>query len=88
MLPSQITALALKQYRRRLHEDNEHIRAARRSGAPLRDTGTGQPLRTLSNDSINKTLNTLAAILDEAEEAGWIARNVARGRRTREPVVR
>ena len=88
MLPSQITALALKQYRRRLHEDNEHVRASRRAGAPVRDTRTGQTLRTLSNDSINKTLNTLAAILDEAEDAGWIARNVARGRRTREPVAR
>ena len=88
MLPSQITALALKQYRRRLHEDNEQIRASRRAGAPLRDTRTGQTLRTLSNDSINKTLNTLAAILDEADDAGWITRNVARGRRTRETVAR
>ena len=41
-------------------------------------------LRTLSNESINKTLRTLALILDEAEDAGWIERNVARGRRTRE----
>jgi hypothetical protein len=88
MLPSQITALTLKQYRRRLHEDNEHVRASRRAGAPVRDTRRGQTLRTLSNDSINKTLNTLAAILDEAEDAGWIARNVARGRRPREPVAR
>jgi integrase len=88
MLPSQITVLALKQYRRRLHEDNEQIRAARRAGSPLRDHRTGQPLRTLSNDSVNKTLRTLALILDEAEDAGWVARNVARGRRSREPVER
>jgi integrase len=88
MLPSQITALALKQYRRRLHEDNEQIRGSRRADEPLRDSQTGQSLRTLSNDSINKTLRTLAAILDEAEDAGWVARNVARGRRTREPVER
>jgi integrase len=42
----------------------------------------------LGNDSINKTLRTLAAVLDEAEDHGWIARNVARGRRSREPVQR
>jgi hypothetical protein len=84
--PSQITLLTLKQYRRRIHEENEHIRAARDAGVPLTDPGSGAPLRTLSNDSINKTLRTLAAILDEAEDAGWVARNVARGRRTREPV--
>jgi integrase len=88
MRPSQITALALKQYRRRLHVDNEHIRVARKAGSPLRDARTGQPLRTLSNDSINKTLRTLAAIIDEAEDVGWVSRNVARGRRTREPVER
>lgn len=88
MRPSQITAVTVKQYRRRIHEDNEHIRLARKAGNPLRDARTGQPLRTLSNDSLNKTLCTLAAILDEAEDAGWVTRNVARGRRTREPVER
>jgi integrase len=88
MLPSQITPLALKQYRRRIHEENEHIRTARGAGTPLRDPRTGQPLRPLSNGSINKTLRTLALILDEAEDAGWITRNVARGRRTREPIER
>jgi integrase len=45
-------------------------------------------LRTLSNESINKTLRTLAAILDEAEDSGWVKRNVARGRRAREPLER
>ena len=88
MLPSQISPLALKHYRRRIHEENEHIRAARNAGTPLHDPRTGQPLRPLSNGSINKTLRTLALILDEAEDAGWVARNVARGRRTREPVER
>ena len=88
MLPSQITPLSIKQYRRHIHQENEHIRVARRAGTPLQDSRTGQPLRPLSNDSINKTLRTLALILDEAEDAGWVARNVARGRRTREPVER
>lgn len=88
MPPSQITPQSIKQYRRRVHQHNEHIRLAREAGRPLRDTRTGQLLRTLSNDSLNKTLRTLALILDEAEDAGWVTRNVARGRRTREPVER
>ena len=88
MLPSQITPLTVKQYRRHIHGDNEQIRVAREAGTPLRDARTGQRLRTLSNDSLNKTLRTLALILDEAEDAGWVTRNVARGRRTREPLER
>jgi integrase len=54
-----------------------------------RATTHGQSSSTTNtNDSINKTLRTLALILDEAEDAGWVTRNVARGRRTREPVER
>jgi integrase len=34
------------------------------------------------------TLQMLAQILDDAEDAGWIDRNVARGRRVREPTQR
>ncbi len=86
--PSQITPLTLKRYRRRIHDENEHILAARKAEIPLLDPRSRQPLRTLSNDSINKTLRTLAAILDEAEDAGWITRNAARSRRAREPVER
>ena len=88
LLPSQITAERVKQYRRRIHAENAHIRAAAEAGHPLRDPRMGQPLRTLSNDSINKTLRTLASILDEAEDVGFVTRNVARGRRTREPLER
>jgi integrase len=88
MLPSQITPAKIKQYRRRIHEENAQIRAAEDAGNPLVDSRTGQRLRTLSNESINKTLRTLALILDEAEDAGWVDRNPARGRRTREPPER
>jgi integrase len=88
LLPSQITANAVKAYREHIHIENEQIRQAAETHRPLRDPRTGQRLRTLSNDSINKTLLTLAQILDEAEDAGWIERNVARGRRTREPLER
>lgn len=88
LLPSQITPERVKQYRRRIHTENTHIRAAAEAGHPLRDPRIGQPLRTLSNESINKTLRTLASILDEAEDVGFVTRNVARGRRTREPLER
>jgi integrase len=87
MRPSQITPQTVKDYRRRIHEENADIRAAATAGEALRD-GRGQRLRPLGNRSINATLRTLAAILDEAEDGGWVARNVARGRRTREPVER
>ena len=88
LLPSQITSDKVKQYRRRIHAENAHIRAAADAVTPLRDPRSRQPLRTLSNESINKTLRTLAAILDEAEDVGFVTRNVARGRRTREPLER
>jgi integrase len=88
LLPSQITSEKVKQYRRHTHAENARIRAAAEAGTPLKDPRTGQTLRTLSNESINKTLRTLAAIIDEAEDAAWVPRNVARGRRTREPLER
>lgn len=88
LLPSQITPTTIKEYRRSIHDENAHIRAGGSTGGPPTDPHSGKPLRTLSNDSINKTLRTLALILDEAEDAGWITRNVARGRRMREPVQR
>ena len=86
--PSEITATKLKSYREQLHVENTQILTAAEAGRPLRDPRTGQKLRTLSNESINKTLRTLALVLDEAEDQGWIERNPARGRRSREPVER
>jgi integrase len=88
LLPTQITPQKIKEYRRRIHEDNAHIRAATAAGKPLVDSRNGRRLRSLGNESINKTLRTLAQILDEAEDASWIDRNPARGRRMREPLER
>jgi integrase len=88
LLPSQITRNTIKEYRQRIHTENAQIRDAEASGGPLRDPRSGLRLRTLGNDSINKSLRTLASILDEAEDGGWIDRNVARERRTREPLER
>jgi integrase len=88
LLPSQITPQKIKDYRRRIHEDNGHIRAAAEAGKPLIDPHTHHRIRTLGNESINKTLRVLAQILDEAEDATWIDRNPARSRRMREPLER
>jgi len=88
LLPSQITPQKIKQYRRGIHEDNERLRAAADAGEALRDPRSGRRIRTLGNESINKTLLVLAQILDEAEDATWIDRNPARGRRMREPAER
>jgi integrase len=86
--PSQITPLAIKEYRRRIHEENTRITSAREAGNPLVDRRSKLPLRVLGNESINKTLRTLGAVLDEALDAGWIEHNVARGPRVREAVRR
>jgi integrase len=83
--PSRITPQTIKDYRRRIHEENEQIRGAAQNGNPLVNPRTKQRLKTLGNESINKTLQTLARILDEAEDGDWIDRNPARGRRMREP---
>jgi len=88
VLPSQITPQKIKDYRRGIHEDNAHIRAAAEAGKPLIDPRTHHRIRTLGNESINKTLRVLAQILDEAEDANWIDRNPARSPRMREPPER
>ena len=86
--PSEITPATVKNYRERIHSENDQIRSAADAGRPLRDAWTGQKLRTLGTRAINETLRSLAMILDDAEDAGWVDRNVARGRRMREPLER
>lgn len=86
--PSEITTGTIKEYREQVHRENAQIREAAANGKPLRDARLRRPLRTLGNDSINMTLQMLAQILDDAEDAGWVDRNVARGRRVREPSER
>jgi hypothetical protein len=64
------------------------LRAAAEASKPLVDPRNGRQIRTLGNESINKTLRLLAQILDEAEDATWIDRNPARSRRMRDPPER
>jgi len=60
-------------------QQRDRIREAQAAGRPLVD-GRGIPLRPLSNTSINMTLATLAAVLDEPECEPWVTRNPARGK--------
>jgi hypothetical protein len=62
LLPSDITSEKLKDYRAHIHTENAQIRTATAAGQALCDARSGQRLRTLSNESINKTLRTLAMI--------------------------
>ena len=55
LLPSQITSPKIKEYRRKIHEENAQIRARVEAGNPLVDPRNGRRLRTLGNESINKT---------------------------------
>jgi integrase len=86
--PSEIDLRLVERFKREKLREREEIRAARAAGVPLYDRH-GQPRRPLSNKSINKLLELLAQILDDASEslfderqrAGWS--NPARGRRRR-----
>ena len=85
--PSQITPLTLKDYRRRLHKENEHIGSAEGWG-PFAGSAVGAATshagqRIDQQDTSNPGRNPR-----RAEDAGWITRNAARGRRMREPVER
>lgn len=77
---SEITVEEIDKYRRRQVAQAERRRAALLAGDPLRDEH-GRLLRPMSASSINKTITTLAAILEQAVEYELITRNPARGRR-------
>jgi integrase len=63
-------------------DQRNRVLDAKDAGNPLVDR-RGIRLRPLSNTSINMTLATLAAILDEPECEPWVPRNPARGKNKR-----
>jgi integrase len=86
----QITVEDVDRYRLAKVAEGRAIQAAAANGKPLTDEYVDKkgrkrhrPRRALSVTSINKTLTTLAAILEAAVEYELIARNPARGRRRR-----
>lgn len=81
-----ITVEDVDRYRRAKVKEAEQRRAAIAAGKPKHDHD-GRVLRPLGTTSINKTLGTLAAILEVAVEYELVPRNVAKGRRRRLPAA-
>jgi integrase len=75
------------EYRADKVAEREHVKDMIKAGTPLRDSA-GRRIRPLSNESINKTLGLLAAILDVAVDHEILTANPARGRRRRLKAVR
>jgi integrase len=79
---SAITTQHVDAYRRAKVAEAQRLREAIDAGQPVRDTA-GRLVRPLSAASVNKTLQHLAAVLEQAVEDGLLASNPARGRRRR-----
>jgi integrase len=82
----EITIEDVDRYRQAKVREAERRRHAIAAGRPPRDRD-GRLLWPLSTTSINKTLSTLAAILEVAVEYELVPRNVAKGRRRRLPAT-
>lgn len=79
---ADIDVQAVDAYRQHKIAERERIQALVDAGEVLRDA-RGQRIKPLSNESINKTLALLAAILDVAVDHKLLKVNPARGRRRR-----
>jgi integrase len=86
-LVSEVDVALVERYREEKILERERVRRAAVAGEPLRDK-RGQRRKPLSNDTINKTLVTLAQVLDSAVEHGVLASNPARGKRRRLKVAK
>lgn len=86
-LVTDIDIKLVDRYRQHKVAEREEIKALAAAGKPVRDE-RGLLVKPLSNESINKTLTLLAAILDVAIDHGLIEANPARGRRRRLKTVR
>jgi integrase len=86
-LVSEIDVALVERYREEKILEREGVRRAAEAGEPLRDK-RGQRRVPLSNETVNKTLVTLAQVLDSAVERGLLDSNPARGRRRRLKVAK
>ena len=78
---SAITVEEVDRYRRSKERERAALIARQETQALLPVERRERLPRPLSNNSINKTIKTLAAIHEVAVEYGFVDRNVARGRR-------
>jgi hypothetical protein len=82
--PSQITAAVIDKYKTvKLAEREQRLAAIERWQAQDPATRGRMPVRPLNNGSINKTLKTLAQVLDDAVEFGYLDTNPDRVKRLR-----
>jgi integrase len=82
--PSEITVGAVEQFKTaKLAEREQRLVAIERWQAHDPKTRGRMPGRPLGNASINKLLKTLAQVLDDAVEFGYLDANPARGKRRR-----
>lgn len=86
-LVSAIDVKLVDEYRAHKVAEREHVKDMIKAGTPLQDSA-GRRIRPLGNESINKTLGLLAAILDVAVDHEILMANPARGRRRRLKAVR
>ena len=77
-----INAITIDRYKELKLRERHEIVTARDAGVTLRDNN-GRKLRPLGNESINKTLALLGAILDDAVRKDLLATNPVRDRGTR-----
>jgi hypothetical protein len=81
---SEVTAAAVEAYKAAKLAERERRFAAIEEWRKADPAERGRmPVRPLNNASINKTLTTLAQVLDDAVEFGYVETNVARGKRRR-----
>jgi integrase len=82
--PSQITAALVERYKAAKLGERERMLAEIERWRRADPVKRGRmPARPLSNASVNKTLKTLAQVLDDAVEFEWLGSNPARGKRRR-----
>ena len=83
----EIDIKAVDDYRIAKVAERDRVKEATAVGVDVRDYD-GRKIRPPSNDSINKTLMLLAAVLDVAIDHGLLTSNPARGKRRRLKVTR
>lgn len=82
--PSGITAAAVEKYKAaKLAERDQLRRALDEWQNTDADKRGPRPPRGLGNEAINRTLKTLAMVLDDAIDFGYVETNAARGRKRR-----
>jgi integrase len=83
-LPSAINAAAIERYKTAKLRERERLEAKLAEWEKADPDRRGRrPPRPLANEGVNRTLKTLAMVLDDGVDFGYIESNPARGRKRR-----